>query len=104
MKTINKSIAILVLLLPVSMIISAAEPQQPAEPMNETDMQNMHRKKLEGMTKEQMAEMMHPTLEQKSLMHDLSNQVLMEKDPAKKELLRRRQLEVMMKLHQQKMQ
>jgi hypothetical protein len=104
MQTIYKSIAMLVLLIPASILNSAAEPQTPAESMNETDMQNMHRKKMEGMTKEQMAELMHSTKEQNSMMHDQSNQVLMEKDPAKKEILRRQQLEVMMKLHQQKMQ
>jgi hypothetical protein len=98
MKSLYISITMLVLLLPVSMMSFAAEP------INEMDMQNMHRKKMEGMTKEQMAELMRPTKEQKSKINDMSNQVLMEKDPAKKELLRRQQLEEMMKLHQQKMQ
>jgi hypothetical protein len=46
MKTMHKSIAMLVLLLPVSIINSAAEPKQPAESMNEMDMdmQIMYRK------------------------------------------------------------
>jgi hypothetical protein len=39
---------------------------------------------MEGMTKEQMIELMRPTKEQKSMMHDLSNQVLMEKIPPKR--------------------
>jgi hypothetical protein len=38
------------------------------------------------------------------MMHDLSNQILAEKDPAKKESLKKQQLELMKAHHEQMMQ
>ena len=64
-----------------------------------------------GMTEQQQTEHMRSTQEHMLMMHDLSNQILAEKDAAKKESLKNKQLELMkahhaqmMEHHQQKMQ
>jgi hypothetical protein len=101
MKHLYKSTAVLLLLLPMSMMTTAAEPKKPAEPMKEM---GAH----EGMeccqTEEQKTEHMRSMQEHMLTMHDLSNQILSEKDPAKKEELKNKQLELMKTYHAQMMQ
>ncbi|MGZ5620155.1 MAG: hypothetical protein ACXWFG_04750 [Methylobacter sp.] len=102
MKHLYKSTAILLLLLPISMISSAAEPQKADEPTKEMGMQGMGM--MGGMTEEQKTEHMRNMQEHMLKMHDLSNQILSEKDPAKKETLKNQQLELMKAHHAQMMQ
>jgi hypothetical protein len=116
MKHLYKSTAVLLLLLPISMMSSAAgtdnrfEPQKIDEPMKEMSVhQGMGM--MGGMTEEQKTEKMRAMQEHMLQMHDLSNQILIEKDPAKKEALKKQQLELMKAHHvemmehrQQKMQ
>ncbi len=96
MKHLYKSTAVLLLLLPISMISSAAEPQKADEPMKEMGMGMMG-----GMTEEQKNEHMRTMQEHMLKMHDLSNQILSEKDTAKKEALKNQQLELMKAHHAQ---
>jgi hypothetical protein len=98
MKHLYKSIAALLLLLP-SMMSFAAEPQKADAPMKEMGMGMMG-----NMTEEQRNEHMRAMQEQMLKMHDLSNQILSEKDPAKKESLKNQQLELMKAHHAQMMQ
>jgi hypothetical protein len=110
MKDLYKSIAVLSLLLPISMMSYAAEPQKTDEPIKEMSVhQGMGM--MGGMTEEQKTEKMRAMQEHMLQMHDLSNQILIEKDPAKKEALKKQQLELMKAHHvemmehrQQKMQ
>jgi hypothetical protein len=103
MKTIYKSIAMLVLLLPVSMMSSATEPQKPAEPMQ--GMGAHHGMGMMGsMSEEQQNEHMRANQEHMLMMHDLSNQILAEKNPEKKEALKKQQLELMKTHHSQMME
>ncbi|TAK60680.1 hypothetical protein [Methylobacter sp.] len=105
MKHLYKSTAALLLLLSISMMSSAAEPQKTDAPMKE---KGMGMGMMENMTEEQKDEHMRSMQEHMLKMHDLSNQILLEKDPAKKELLKNQQLELMkahhaqMKEHRQK--
>ena len=99
MKHLYKSTAILLMLLPISMMSSAAEPQKADEPMGTQGMGMMG-----GMTEEQKTEHMRMMQEYMLQMHDLSNQILEEKDPAKKEALKNQQLELMKTYHAQMMQ
>lgn len=102
MKQLYKSTAVLLLLLPISMMSSAAEPQQPA-PAKEMGMhQGMGM--MGGMTEEQKTEHMRTMQEHMLKMHDLSNQILSEQDAAKKESLKNQQLELMKSYHAQMMQ
>lgn len=102
MKQLYKSTAVLLLLLPISMMSSAAEPQQP-EPAKEMGMhQGMGM--MGGMTEEQKTEHMRTMQEHMLKMHDLSNQILSEQDAAKKESLKNQQLELMKSYHAQMMQ
>ena len=98
MKYLYKSTAVLLLLLPMSIISYAAEPQKTDEPMKEMGMG------MGGMTEEQKNEHLRTMQEHMLQMHDLSNQILSEKDPAKKEALKNQQLELMKAHHAQKMQ
>ena len=113
MQSIYKSTAVLLLMLPLSGVSFAAEPQKTAEPMQGMGMhQGMNMNKpqgadagkhegmgmMGGMSDEHMRAMQDHML----LMHDLSNQILAEKDPAKKAQLKSRQLELM-KAHQAQM-
>jgi len=83
MKHLYKSTAVLLLLLPISMLSSAAEPQKADEPMKGMGMhQGMGM--MGGMTEEQKNEHMRSMQEHMLMMHDLSNQILSEKDAAKK--------------------
>lgn len=115
MKHLYKSTAVLLLLLPISMMSFAADPQKAAEPMAEPMKEmGMHQgmgMMGGGMTEEQKDQHMRSMQEHMLMMHDLSNQILAEKDPAKKESLKKQQLDLMkahhaqMKEHrQQKMQ
>lgn len=103
MKHLYKSTAALLLLLPISMICSAAEPQKTDEPMKEMGMH--HGMGMMGeMTEEQKNEHLRAMQEHMLMMHDLSNQILSEKDAAKKETLKNQQLELMKTHHAQMMQ
>jgi len=97
MKQLYKSTAALLLLLPISMIGSAAEP---AKEMGMHQGMGM----MGGMTEEQKTEHMRTMQEHMLKMHDLSNQILSEKDAAKKEALKNQQLELMKSHHAQMMQ
>ncbi len=103
MKHLYKSTAVLLLLLPISMISSAAEPQKAGEPMKEMGMhQGMGM--MGGMTEEQRNEHMRSMQDHMLMMHDLSNQILSEKDSAKKEALKNQQLQLMKEHHAQMME
>lgn len=103
MKHLYKSTAVLLLLLPISMTSFAAEPQKAEEPMKEMGMsQGMGM--MGGMTEEQKNEHLRSMQEHMLTMHDLSNQILSEKDPAKKEVLKKQQLDLMKAHHAQMMQ
>ena len=109
MHSIYKSTAVLLLMLPLSGISFAAEPQKAAEPapgmgmhagmdMNKPQGAGMGMHGMGMMSEEHLRAMQEHMLQ----MHDLSNQILAEKDPAKKEQLKKQQLELM-KAHQAKM-
>jgi hypothetical protein len=103
MKHLYKSTAVLLLLLPLSLVSFAEEPQKPAEPMKGMGMhQGMGM--MGGMTEEQKNEHMRAMQEHMLSVHDLSNQILAEKDPAKKEALKKQQLELMKAHHAQMME
>lgn len=103
MKHLYKSTAVLLLLLPLSMVSFAEEPQKPTEPMKGMGMhQGMGM--MRGMTEEQKNEHMHTMQEHMLSIHDLSNQILAEKDPAKKEALKNQQLELMKAHHARMME
>jgi hypothetical protein len=105
MKHLYKSTAVLLLLLPISMMSFAAEPPKADEPMKEMGMhQGMSMGMMGGMTEEQKTEHMRSMQEHMLKMHDLSNQILSEKDPAKKESLKNQQLELMKAHHSQMME
>ena len=95
MRNLYQSAAVL-LLLPLSMTASAAESSQTAtKPMQGKGM-------IEAMTEEQRDQHARAIQEHLLKMHDLSNQILAEQDPAKKEQLKNQQLELM-KAHHAKM-
>lgn len=107
MKHLYKSTAVLLLLLPISMMSSAAEPQKAdAPPMKGMGMhQGMGMgMMMGGMTQEQQTEHMRAMQEHMLMMHDLSNQILAEKDAVKKEALKNQQLELMKAHHAQMME
>jgi hypothetical protein len=105
MKHLYKSTAALLLLLPISMMSFAAEPQKTDMPMKEMGMhQGMGMGMMGGMTEEQKTEKMRSMQEHMLKMHDLSNQILTEKDAAKKEALKNQQLELMKAHHAQMME
>lgn len=105
MKHLYKSTAVLLLLLPISMMSSAAEPQKAAEPAKEMGAhQGMGMGMMGGMTEEQRNAHMRAMQDHMLQMHDLSNQILSEKDPAKKEALKNQQLDLMKAHHAQMME
>ncbi|WP_036248733.1 hypothetical protein [Methylobacter sp. BBA5.1] len=57
-----------------------------------------------GMTEEQKEQHMRAMQEHMLRIHDLSNQILAEKDPAKKEELKKQQLDMLKAHHSQKME
>jgi hypothetical protein len=94
--------AIALLLLPLSMTGFAAEekpaqPPQAAEPMKHGGM-------MGNMTEEQQEQHLKAIQEHSLMMHDLSNQILAEKDPAKKEQLKKQQRDLMKAYHASMMQ
>ncbi len=103
MKQFYKSTAVLLLLLPISMMSSAVEPKKPAEPSKEMSMPH-GMGMMGGMTEEQKSEHMRSMQEHMLKMHDLSNQILAEKDAAKKETLKAQQLDLMKAHHAQMME
>ena len=102
MKNLYKTTAALLLLLPLGTTCFAVEPQKVAEPMQPgMDMnQGMGMGAIGGMTVEQKDQHMRAMQEHMLMMHDLSNQILAETDPAKKEQLKNQQLQLM-KTHQE---
>lgn len=60
--------------------------------------------KMAGMTDEQKDKHFRSMQEHQLKMHDLSNQILAEKDPAKKETLKTQQIELMKAHHAEMMQ
>ncbi|MEQ1546147.1 hypothetical protein [Methyloglobulus sp.] len=59
---------------------------------------------MSGMTEEQKDKHMSSMQEHMLKMHDLSNQILAEKDPAKKETLKKQQLQLMKAHHAEMME
>lgn len=94
MKNFYKSIAIALLLLPVSMVSFAADQEKPAEPQKAAEPMK-HDMMMGNMTDEKLQSMQEHML----IMHDLSNQILAEKDPAKKEQLKKQQRDLMKAHH-----
>lgn len=99
MKKFLLSTAALVLLAQLSTAAFAAEPQKAPEPMQ--GMKMHHGMGMMGsMTDAQLQGMQDHML----MMHDLSNQILAEKDPAKKQALKKQQLDMMKTHHSEMMQ
>ncbi|MGZ8227968.1 MAG: hypothetical protein ACXWT3_15235 [Methylococcaceae bacterium] len=102
MKHLYKITAVMLLSAPVSMMSFAAEPtattgaKAPAESMQGAGGM------MGGMNEEQSEQHLRAMQEYSLKVHDLSNQILAEKDPAKKEQLKNQQLELM-KSHREKM-
>jgi len=95
MKNLYHSAATLLLLLPLNMAISAEQPQTATKPMQGMGMMGQ-------MTEEQRDQHARAIQEHMLKMHELSNRILAEQDPAKKEQLKNQQLELM-KAHHAKM-
>ncbi len=106
MKHLYKSTAAFLLLLPLGSASFAAEPQKAPEPTKDMPMHQgmgMGMGMMGGMSEEQMDQHMRAMQEHMLAMHDLSNQILAEKDPAKKEQLKNQQLQLMKSHHSQMM-
>jgi hypothetical protein len=97
MKLSHPLIAIALLLLPLSMTCYAADQETSAEPMKHGGM-------MGSMSEEQQEQHLIAIQEQSLMMHDLSNQILAEKDPAKKEQLKKQQRYLMKAHHAAMMQ
>jgi hypothetical protein len=101
MKRLYKTTAALLLLLPLGAPSFAEEPQKVAEPMQPgMDMHQGMGGMMGGMTLEQKDQHLRAMQEHMLKMHELSNQILAEQDPAKKEQLKNQQLQLM-KTHQE---
>jgi len=108
-----KSSAALLLLLPVTLVSLAADPKATTpEPMQGMQMhqgmgmgmhQGMDVMDMMGMSEDQKDVHLRMLQEHHLQMHDLSNQIFAEKDPAKKEQLKKQQFELMKAHHAQKM-
>jgi hypothetical protein len=91
------------LLLSFSNLSYAADPHPTSAPMADMGMlQGMGM--MNNMTEAQKNERMRSMQEHMLKMHDLSNQILIEKDLAKKESLKQQQLELIKAHHAQMMQ
>jgi hypothetical protein len=91
------------LLFSFSNLSYAADPQPTTAPMADMGMhQGMGM--MHNMTEAQKNEHMRSMQEHMLKMHDLSNQILIEKDLAKKESLKKQQLELIKAHHVQMMQ
>jgi hypothetical protein len=99
MKKILLSTATLLLLAQLDTDAFATEPQKAPEPMAGMKMHH-GMGMMGGMTDEQLQGMQEHML----MMHDLSNQILSEKDPAKKQALKKQQLDMMKAHHSEMMQ
>ena len=108
MNNIYKITGAILLTFPLSIMSYAAEPPKPAEPMQGMDMQHKGMGKMGamgmmgGMTEAEQDQHLRAQQDHSLKMHDLSNQILAEKDPAKKEQLKNQQLDLM-KAHRAKM-
>lgn len=111
MNIFYKSITLFVLLLPISFASIAETQDKPMAPMGDMNMNRgmgMHQGMgggmgmMPGMTEEQKEQHLRTYQEHLLKMHDLSNQILSEKDPAKQEQLKSKQIELM-KAHQAQM-
>ncbi len=98
MKHFYKLTAVALLLLPFSLVSFAADTATPVEPQKTTEPMK-HGGMMGNMTEEQQEKHLEAMQEHMLMMHDLSNQILAEKDPAKKEQLKKQQRELM-KAHQ----
>jgi hypothetical protein len=87
----------ILLLMIMSVTSQAAEPKQPPAT---TDGMGM----MGGMTDAQKDQHYRDMQEHILMMHDLSNQILAEKDPAKKEALKKQQLDLLKAHHAQMME
>jgi hypothetical protein len=104
MINLNKSSAALLLLLPVSMVSLAADTKTVPEFKQGTEMhQSMGVIDMMGMSEDQKDIQLRKLQEHHLMMHDLSNQIFAEKDPAKKEQLKNQQLQIMKAHHAQMM-
>lgn len=95
MKNLYYSAVAILLLLPLSMTSLAGQPQADMAPMPGMGM-------MGNMTEEQKEQHARAMQEHMLQMHDLFNKILAEQDPAKKEQLKKQQLELM-KTHHAKM-
>jgi hypothetical protein len=113
MKYFTKVSATLLFLLPLSMACYAAEPEQAAAPQQQPAVpaqqdpaaaKGMGAMGGMGMTEEQKNQHLKTMQESMLQMHQLSNEILAEKDPVKKQKLKDQQLELMKAHHEQMMQ
>jgi hypothetical protein len=96
-----QSIATLILFAIMTATSSAEDIQKlPPPPMKEMGMQHG----MGGMTEEQKDQHLRSMQEHMLKMHDLSNQILAEKDASKKEQLKTEQLQLMKAHHVQMME
>ena len=103
MNRLQQTTAVILFLLPISMAALAADPQKAPDPMKGMGMH--HDMGMMGaMSDEEKEQQLKSMQDHMLMMHDLSNQILAEKDPAKKELLKKQQLELMKSHHAQMMQ
>ncbi|MFI3135682.1 MAG: hypothetical protein QX197_02785 [Methylococcaceae bacterium] len=94
MNYLNLSSVFFLVLMTTSMASHAVDAPQPPQPATHGA----------GMTDEQREQHFRAKQEQDLIMHDLSNQILAEKDPAKKEQLKNQQLDLMKTHHAQMME
>jgi hypothetical protein len=102
MKDIYKTTAALLLLLLLSGTSLALEPQKAADPIMPGMDTHQGMGTMSGMTLDQKEQHLRAMQEHMLMMHDLSNQILAEPDPAKKEQLKNQQLQLMKTFHQQR--
>ncbi|MGR8941425.1 MAG: hypothetical protein ACU83P_07525, partial [Gammaproteobacteria bacterium] len=110
MKPIKSATVALFLMLPVSMAAQAENPSATPEAKPSMEMPKgkgmgmQHGKgAMGGMTEEQKEQHLKMMQEHMLQMHDLSNRILAETDPAKKEQLKTEQLQLMKAHHQKEM-
>ncbi|MDD5461668.1 MAG: hypothetical protein PHG00_08560 [Methylococcales bacterium] len=97
-----KTTAALLLLLPLSGASFALEPQKSADPMLPGMDMHQGMGTMSGMTLEQKDQHLRAMQEHMLMMHDLSNQILAEPDPGKKEQLKNQQLQLMKTFQEQR--
>lgn len=105
MKHNYESILAVILLTVTSATASAESMQKPGSmPMKGTGMHHGMGRMMAGMTEEQKDQHLRGMQEHMLKMHDLSNQILAEKDAAKKEQLMTQQRQLMKEHHTQMME